>query len=125
MDPRDVLRVGAAGLRTRPTRVLLSALGIALGIAAMVAVVGISSSSREQLHQQLAALGTNLLTVSPGRNIEGQHATLPVEAEAMIARIGPVTAVSATGAIPDAKAYRSDQIPKPQNNSLSVLTSRL
>jgi putative ABC transport system permease protein len=125
MGPRDVVRVGAAGLRTRPTRALLSALGIAIGIAAMVAVVGISSSSREQLDRQLAALGTNLLTVSPGHNIEGGRAKLPAEAEAMIARIGPVTAVSATGAIPEAKAYRSDRIPKPQTNSLSVLTARL
>jgi putative ABC transport system permease protein len=125
MAPRDVVRVGAAGLRTRPTRALLSALGIAIGIAAMVAVVGISSSSREQLDHQLAALGTNLLTVSPGQTMEGEHAKLPAEAEAMIARIGPVTAVSATGAIPDAKAYRSDRIPKPETNSLSVLTARI
>jgi putative ABC transport system permease protein len=98
--------------------VLLSALGIAIGIAAMVSVVGISSSSREQLDQQLAALGTNLLTVSPGRNMEGEQAKLPAEAEKMIARIGPVTAVSATGATPDAKAYRSDRIPKPQTAGL-------
>jgi putative ABC transport system permease protein len=125
MATRDVVRVGAAGLRSRPTRALLSALGIAIGIAAMVAVVGISSSSREQLDRALAALGTNLLTVAPGRTIEGQPATLPAEAEAMIGRIGPVTAVSATGAIPDARAYRSDRIPKPQTNSLSVLTARL
>jgi putative ABC transport system permease protein len=121
----DVVRVGAAGLRTRPTRALLSALGIAIGIAAMVAVVGISSSSREQLDQQLAALGTNLLTVAPGRDLDGEPAKLPAEAEAMIARIGPVTAASATGAIPDARVYRSDRIPKPQTNSLSVLTARL
>jgi putative ABC transport system permease protein len=125
MAPRDVVRVGAAGLRTRPTRALLSALGIAIGIAAMVAVVGISSSSSEQLDLQLAALGTNLLTVTPGRTIDGSQAKLPAEAEPMIARIGPVTAVSATGAIPDARAYRSDRIPKPQTNSLSVLTARL
>jgi putative ABC transport system permease protein len=125
MSARDVVRVGAGGLRTRPTRALLSALGIAIGIAAMVAVVGISSSSREQLDQQLAALGTNLLIVSPGRDIEGAPAKLPPEAEAMIGRIGPVTAVSATGLIRHANAYRSDRVPKPQTNSLSVLTARL
>ena len=124
MAPRDVVRVGAAGLQTRPTRVLLSALGIAIGVAAMVAVVGISSSSREQLDRQLASLGTNLLTVAPGRNMEGDNAKLPTEAESMISRIGPVTAVSATGVVPDAKAYRSDRIPKPETNSLSVLTAR-
>jgi putative ABC transport system permease protein len=62
MPVRDVLRVGAAGLRTRPTRAVLSRLGIAIGIAAMVAVVGISASSRADLDRTLAALGTNLLT---------------------------------------------------------------
>ena len=57
----DVARVGSAGLRTRPMRVFLSALGIAIGIAAMVSVVGVSASSQEQLNRQLAALGTNSL----------------------------------------------------------------
>jgi putative ABC transport system permease protein len=122
---RDVGRVGAAGLRTRPNRALLSALGIAIGIAAMVGVVGISSSSREQLDRQLAALGTNLLTVSPGRTIGGDEAKLPAESEAMIARIGPVTAVSATGSISTAKVYRSDRIPRVETNGLSVRAARL
>jgi putative ABC transport system permease protein len=125
MAPRDVVRVGAAGLRTRPTRALLSALGIAIGIAAMVAVVGISSSSREQLNRQLAALGTNLLTVSPGRTLFGQTAKLPVEAERMIARIGPVTAVSAIGEVGNPKVYRSEQIPKVETNGLAVFAARL
>src|SRR5512147_2271461 len=125
MDPRDVVRVGAAGLRTRPTRALLYALGIAIGIAAMVAVVGISSSSREQLNRQLAALGTNLLTVSPGRTLSGDSAKLPAEAESMVARIGPVTAVSATGAVTDTRVYRSDRIPTVETNGLSVLAARV
>jgi len=125
MAAGDVVRVGAAGLRTRPTRALLSALGIAIGIAAMVAVVGISSSSREQLNRQLAALGTNLLTVSPGRTITGQNAKLPAEAESMVARIGPVTAVSATGAVDNTRVYRSDRIPTVETNGLSVLAARV
>ncbi|MFC0552306.1 ABC transporter permease [Planotetraspora thailandica] len=125
MAPRDVARVGAAGLRTRPARALLSALGIAIGIAAMVAVVGISSSSREELDRRLAALGTNLLTVSPGQTFEGRNAQLPAEAEAMIARIGPVTAVSATGAVGNAKVYRSDKIPKVETNGLAVVAARV
>ncbi|MGP4102599.1 ABC transporter permease [Nonomuraea sp. KM90] len=125
MSPSDVARVGAAGLRTRPTRALMSALGIAIGIAAMVAVVGISSSSREQLDRQLAALGTNLLTVSPGQTLGGQTAKLPAEAEAMIARIGPVTAVSATGAIRNATVYRSDKIPAVETNGLTLSAARL
>ena len=69
LRPRDVLRVGGAGLRTRPLRAFLSALGIAIGIAAMTAVVGISASSGAQVDRQLEALGTNLLTVAPGNTI--------------------------------------------------------
>jgi putative ABC transport system permease protein len=122
---RDVFRIGAAGLRTRPARALLSALGIAIGIAAMIAVVGISSSSHEELDRRLAALGTNLLTVSPGHTLNGQTAELPPEAEAMIGRIGPVTATSAVGTIPNVKVYRSDRIPVEVTNGLSAFAARV
>jgi putative ABC transport system permease protein len=122
---RDVFRIGAVGVRTRPTRALLSALGIAIGIAAMIAVVGISSSSHEELDRRLAALGTNLLTVSPGHTLNGQTAALPPEAEAMIGRIGPVTATSAVGMIPNVKVYRSDRIPVEVTNGLSVFAARV
>src|SRR5258706_14006375 len=106
--PRDVVRVGAAGLRTRPLRVFLSALGIAIGIAAMVCVVGIASSSRESLNRQLAALGTNLLRVTPGQTINGEQSHLPADSVAMIGRIPPVTSATATAAMPDVHAYRND-----------------
>ncbi|MBV1852854.1 ABC transporter permease [Catellatospora tritici] len=125
LRPDDVVRVGGAGLRTRPLRAFLSALGIAIGIAAMLAVVGISSSSSAQLDRQLAALGTNLLTVTPGEKMGGGDATLPVEAVPMIARIGPVTSVAATGKVSGAKVYRSDRIPAAQSGGLTVLAARL
>jgi putative ABC transport system permease protein len=122
---RDLVRVGAAGLRTRPTRAFLSALGVAIGIAAMVSVVGISASSRADLDRQLAALGTNLLTISPGQTFMQEDATLPDESVAMIARIRPVQAVSAVGRLSDAKVYRSDLIPKGQTSGISVYAARL
>jgi putative ABC transport system permease protein len=122
---RDVLRVGGAGLRTRPLRAFLSALGIAIGIAAMVSVVGISSSSRAELDRMLAALGTNLLTVAPGNTLFGENATLPDEAVSMISRIGPVTAAAATGTVSGAKVYRSDHIPSGQSGGLSVQAAQL
>jgi putative ABC transport system permease protein len=120
-----VVRVSGAGLRTRPLRAFLSALGIAIGIAAMVAVVGISSSSRVELDQQLAALGTNLLTVAPGNTMRGGTATLPPESVAMIARVGPVRQVAATGKVPDAKVYRTDRIPAVETGGLSVQAAQL
>ncbi|WP_309065935.1 ABC transporter permease [Microbacterium sp.] len=121
---RDILRVGGAGLRTRPTRVVLSALGIAIGIAAMIAVVGISTSGRAELDRQLDRLGTDLLTVSPGDDLFGGDAVLPEEATEMIARIGPVTAVSAIGTV-DAKVYRSDLIPEQASGGIRTSAADL
>jgi putative ABC transport system permease protein len=121
----DLLRLGGSGLRTRPLRAVLSALGIAIGIAAMVAVVGISSSSQASLDRALAALGTNMLSVSPGNTMFGAAATLPDDALGMIKRIGPVTAASAVGTVPNTSIYRTDQIPVGQTNGLSVLATQL
>ena len=84
LAPRDVLRVGAVGLSARKLRAALSGLGIAIGIAAMVAVLAISESSKADLLSSLDRLGTNLLTVSPGQSIFGEDATLPDQARAMV-----------------------------------------
>ncbi|MGW7679540.1 ABC transporter permease [Kribbella sp. NPDC054772] len=120
----DVVRVGAVGLRTRPGRAFLSALGIAIGIAAMVAVVGISSSSRAELDGQLDALGTNLLTVTPGTRLTGEQAQLPLAAEAMVARIAPVRAESAIGKVDDASVYRTNKIPDVETNGIIAYAAR-
>jgi putative ABC transport system permease protein len=120
----DALRVASAGLRARPLRAVLSALGIAVGIAAMVAVVGISASSRAEIDQQLQALGTNLLTIEPGRTLRaGETAVLPVESVDMVARIGPVTSVSAVGAVEDAYVYRTDRIDEAKTNGITTLAA--
>ena len=121
----DLIRVALSGIRARPLRAVLSALGIAIGIAAMTAVVGISSSSRAELDRALAALGTNLLTVGPGNTMFGENATLPDEAPAMIARIGPVHAVAATGTVPDTGVYRTDRIPPAQTGGIAVMAAQL
>ena len=75
--PADVLRVGASGLRARRLRAALSALGVAIGIASMVAVLGVSESSKADLLAVLDRLGTNLLTVGPGQTFGGDDAQLP------------------------------------------------
>nr|MDT0660002.1 ABC transporter permease [Micromonospora sp. DSM 115978] len=125
MRPADVLRVGGVGLRTRPLRAFLSALGIAIGIAAMIAVIGISSSSRAELDRLLASLGTNLLTVSPGSTFFGDDAQLPTESTAMIGRIGPVTQVAATAQLDDTPVYRSDRVPRAETGGLATRAADL
>lgn len=82
--PADILRVGSIGLRTRRLRAALSALGIAIGIASMVAVLGISASNQATLLNTIDSLGTNLLTVQAGQSFFGDNAQLPLTAEARI-----------------------------------------
>ncbi|MGP4097862.1 ABC transporter permease [Nonomuraea sp. KM90] len=121
----DLIRLGGYGLRSRPLRAVLSALGIAIGIAAMIAVVGISASSHADLDRKLAKLGTDMLTVSPGRTMFGRPATLPDESVAMIRRIGPVRSATATGVVGNVHAYRNDRIPAAQTGGLSVVAAKL
>jgi putative ABC transport system permease protein len=86
----DMMRVASVGLRTRRLRAALSALGIAIGVAAIVAVLGLSASSQAGLLAEISQLGTNLLEVTNGQTLFGGTAELPKAAPAMIARIGPV-----------------------------------
>src|SRR3981081_3203603 len=120
----DLARVGSVGLRTRRLRAVLSALGIAIGVGAIVAVLGLSSSSQAGLLAEIDRLGTNLLTVTNGQTFTGATAELRMAAPAMIARIGPVTQVQFTGAT-KANAYRSPLIPLINTNSLTVAAASL
>jgi putative ABC transport system permease protein len=124
LRPADLARVASVGLRTRPLRAALSALGIAIGVAAIVAVLGLSSSSQAGLLAEIDRLGTNLLTVTNGQTLLGETASLPLAAPGMIARIGPVTEVQETGST-DANAYRSPLIPSINTNALSVQAASL
>jgi putative ABC transport system permease protein len=120
----DLARVASVGLRTRRLRAGLSALGIAIGVAAIVAVLGLSSSSQAGLLSQIDRLGTNLLTVTNGQGLTGKTAELPLVAPAMIARIDPVTSVAETAKI-TANVYRTPLVPAIDTNALSVQAASL
>ncbi len=120
----DLARIASVGLRTRRMRAALSALGIAIGVAAIVAVLGLSSSSQAGLLAQIDKLGTNLLTVQNGQTLFGQTAELPLAAPGMISRIGPVQQVQYTGST-SANVYRSRLIPSVNTNALSVQAASL
>jgi putative ABC transport system permease protein len=125
LRPADLARLATVGLRTRRLRAALSALGIAIGVAAIVAVLGLSQSSQAGLLSQIDRLGTNLLTVANGQKLFGQTAKLPTAAPGMIGRIGPVTEVQYTGTVNGVNAYRSPLIPSIKTNALSVDASSL
>jgi putative ABC transport system permease protein len=125
ISPADLARLSLVGIRTRKLRATLSALGIAIGVAAIVAVLGLSSSSQAGLLNQIDRLGTNLLTVANGQTTSGQTAELPTTAPSMISRLEPVTAVDDTGTIHDVSAYQNQLIPTINSNALSVQASSL
>ena len=120
IHPADIGRTASVGLRTRKLRAALSALGIMIGIAAMVGVLGLSESSKSDLIAQLDRLGTNLLTVQAGTGIGVGNGELPPDAAAMISRIGPVETTSSVSDVDDARVYRSDLIPAGQTSGLTV-----
>jgi putative ABC transport system permease protein len=118
LSRRDLLRVASLGLRSRRVRAALSALGISIGIAAIVGVLGISQSSKTGLLNELGQLG-NILTVQTQAGI-GQTTELPVTAEGMVSRIEPVTSVTEIGAIANVYVYRSPLVPASDTSGVSV-----
>ncbi len=120
LGPGDLAALAAVGLRTRKLRAGLSALGIAIGVAAIVAVLGLAASSSAALLAQIQALGTNLLTVTNGQTFSGTAAELPAAAPAMIARLPGVTGVQDTGAVNGVSVYKSPLIPPIETSALSV-----
>ncbi len=119
LSPADVLRVSAVGLRSRKLRAALSALGILIGIASLVAVLGLSESSKSDLLAKLDRLGTNLLTVEAGQGIGLGAGRLPDTAVAMIGRIRPVEE-TAMSSLVDANVYRNDLVPAGRTGGITV-----
>ncbi len=122
LRPIDVLRVGASGPLARRARTALSALGVSIGIAALVGVLGLSASSKSALLDEIASLGTNLLTVEAGGGFGAGDSELPAEAPATIGRIATVTEVSAVWDV-EADVYRTDLVPEGQTGSLRVVAA--
>jgi putative ABC transport system permease protein len=125
LRPADLAALASIGLRTRKLRAGLSALGIAIGVAAIVAVLGLAASSSAALLAEIRALGTNLLTVTNGQTLTGDAVELPVTAPGMIARLPGVTAVQYTGTINGVNAYKSPYVPPDETNALTVAAASL
>jgi putative ABC transport system permease protein len=119
----DALMTSTAGLRARRLRAALPALGIAIAIAALVAVLGIAESSKAELLDQLGEQG-NLLTVAAGKTFGGEPTPLPATAPAMIRRIPPVRSVTAVGEVEGVTARRSAAVPPQQTGGITVLAAQ-
>jgi putative ABC transport system permease protein len=120
LSPADLAGLASIGLRTRKLRAGLSALGIAIGVAAIVAVLGLAASAQAALLAEIQALGTNLLTVANGQTFGGATAELPAAAPGMIARLPGVTGVQDIGSVSGVSVYKSPLVPSIETNGLSV-----
>jgi putative ABC transport system permease protein len=120
LPARELLGTALSGLRTRRLRAALSALGIAIGIGAMVAVVGVSSSAQANLLAEIDALGTNLLTVTPGQTVLGNSEVLPDTSVPMIGHMQNVDRDAAVYQVTNANIYRTPLIPTAQTGGLGV-----
>lgn len=117
---RDGLDLALLGTRSRPTRAALSALGVGIGVASLVAITGATDSQQAQIRAELDAMGANLLTVQPAADGQGGTVPLPDTAPEMIDRIGPVQRTATLRPVPEAAVYRSDLVPETQTAGLSV-----
>jgi putative ABC transport system permease protein len=120
LPPRELLGTALQAFRTRRLRAALSALGIAIGIGAMVAVVGVSASSEANLLAEINALGTNLLTVAPGQSFTGQQQVLPDTAVPMIGHMHDVLSDAAVYQVSNTNVYRTPLVPSAQTGGIGV-----
>ena len=125
LSMRDGLRVASVGLRARRLRAALSALGIAIGTASIVGVLGLSASSQAGLIAEINQLGTNMLTVEAGQGLTGEVATLPLEAPARLTHLDNVEGVAHTGLIKGSFVYRNPMIPVGDTGGLQVRATSL
>jgi len=120
LRPRDLLALGTLSLHSRRLRAGLSAFGIAIGIAAVVSILGITRSSQANLLSRIDRLGTNLLTVVNGQSVQGQEAELPQSAAPMIGRVNGVQHVAPTAQLANVDVYRTNRIPSFETGGLAV-----
>ncbi|MFC6344429.1 ABC transporter permease [Nocardioides hankookensis] len=111
MNWAETLRAGAEAVRAHRMRSLLTMLGIVIGIASVILTVGFGQGAQDKVRDQIDALGSNLLIVSPGSSTDsggmrggfGSATTLTLDDAAAIAdrtavpdvsRVAPTTSTS-------------------------------
>jgi putative ABC transport system permease protein len=103
MRTADLVSSAARALRANPLRSALTALGVIIGVASVVAMVALGAGAQAQVERSISSLGSNLLIVVPGaqrggggiRFAPGQFESLTLaDAEAITAQIEGLAAVA-------------------------------
>lgn len=121
----DLLHSAWIGATGRRSRTVLAALGIALGIAAYVALSGIAASNQSALLARLDALGANLQVVTPGQDAARQPIPLPQYAPRTLARQPQVERVGVFDTTPEnVRIFKNELVPKSNGNALALSVMR-
>lgn len=122
LSVRDALATAALGPRSRVSRSLLSMLGVGIGIATLVAILGITATNEARLRAELEAMGSNVLVVTPGQGPDLEPVPLPEQAPTMIRRIGPVTGAAVVRELGEgAGVFRNDLVPETMGGGLAAV----
>ena len=92
MNALELLRLALSRLRTSRLRAALTMLGVVIGVASVVALVGVGQGTTANITTRLASLGTNLLTISPTGSSTAKPLTL--DDAAAVAKVDGVAAVA-------------------------------
>jgi putative ABC transport system permease protein len=120
LPARELAGAALQGIRGHRLRAALSALGVAIGIGAMVAVVSVSASAQANLLAEIDRLGTNLLTVTPGQTFTGQNEILPSASVAMVNDMRNVDDAAAVYRVAGATVYRTPFVPSLESGGIGV-----
>jgi putative ABC transport system permease protein len=98
---RDLVSVAIGGLLARKVRTLLLLMGPVIGVAAIVAAVGLTDSAKGDLKRKVAQLGTNLITATAASSFGSQKPKLPADAVKRAEQVDTVEKVSAVVQLTD------------------------
>jgi putative ABC transport system permease protein len=94
MSTVEMVRLALSRLRTGRVRAVLTMLGVIIGVASVVALVGVANGTTSNITTRLASLGTNLLTVSPTTQGSDGSTGLTLDDAAAIGELDPVSGVA-------------------------------
>jgi putative ABC transport system permease protein len=94
MSVVELLRLALSRLRTSRMRAALTMLGVIIGVASVVALVGVGQGTTTNITNRLSSLGTNLLTISPTGGPNGASTTLTLEDASAIAELDTISGVA-------------------------------
>jgi putative ABC transport system permease protein len=94
MSLLELFRLSLSRLRTSRVRAALTMLGVIIGVASVVALVGVGRGTTSNITNRLSSLGTNLLTVSPTRQDATSTATLTLDDSEAIGKLPSIAGVA-------------------------------